>query len=162
MFMDGNPGIVTAQLVNPISETGTTVTVTDTSGFLDTDFVVIDNEEICYTTRTGTTFTGLTRGCRDTTAEAHTVGKRVYNEGTGFMNRMVGFNIIQSLANDGFFAGSLKIISSVPTIAKGFAQMATWDFPFMNMPGAIYFKYIVLLAVSSGLIFGLFQLVFRR
>lgn len=161
-FMNGDPGIVTAQLTTALSETSTTVTVSDTTGFLDSDFVIIDNEEICYTTKTLTTFTGLTRGCRDTTPEAHAAGKRVYNDGTGFMNRMVGFNIIQSLANDGLISGSIKIVTSVPTIAKGFAQMATWDFPFMNMPGAIYFKYIVLLAVSSGLIFGLFQLVFRR
>jgi hypothetical protein len=162
MFMDGNPGIVTAQLQTALSETGTTVNVTDTTGFLDSDFIVIDNEEICYTTRTGTTFTGLTRGCRDTSAEAHAAGKRVYNDGTGFMNRMVGFNIIQSLADDGLIAGTIKVVSSIPTIAKGFAQMAIWDFPFFNNSGAIYFKYIVLLAVSSGLIFGLFQLVFRR
>lgn len=162
MFMDGNPGIVTAQLQTALSETSTTIAVGDTTGFLDSDFVVIDNEEICYTTRTGTTFTGLTRGCRGTSTEAHAAGVRVYNDGTGFMNRMVGFNILQSLADDGFIRGTIKIVTSVPTIAKGFAQMAIWDFPFFNAPGAIYFKYIVLLAISAGLIFGLFQLVFRR
>lgn len=162
MFMDGNPGIVTAQLQTALSETSTTITVDDTTGFLDTDFVVIDNEEICYTTRTATTFTGLTRGCRDTAPDGHVAGKRVYNEGTGFVNRLVGFNIIQSLADDGLIAGTIKVVTNVPTIAKSFAQMAIWDFPFMNAPGVIYFKYIVLLAISAGLIFGLFQLVFRR
>lgn len=162
MFMDGNPGIVTAQLQTALSETSTTVTVDSTVGFLDVDFIVVGNEEICYDSRTATTFSGLERGCRDTDAEAHDAGVRVFNDATGFVNRLVGFNILQSLADDGLISGTIKIVSSVPTIAKSFAQMATWDFPFFNAPGTIYFKYIVLLAVSSGLIFGLFQLVFRR
>lgn len=162
MFMGGNPGIATAQLQVALSESSTTIQVDSTEGFLDQDFVVIDNEEICYTARTASTFTGLTRGCRDTEPEPHVAGKRVYNDTTGMVNRLVGFNIIQSLADDGLIRGTIRIVSNVPTIAKAFWQMAIWDFPFFNAPGVIYFKYIVLLAVSSGLIFGLFQLVFRR
>jgi hypothetical protein len=162
MFMDGNPGIVTAQLQTALSETSTTVTVDSTDGFLDDDFVVIDGEEICYTTRGATTFSGLTRGCRDTEAAPHLAGKRVYNDSTGFVNRLVGFNVIRSLADDGLIKGTINIIANVPTIAKSFVQMAIWDFPFFNAPGLIYFKYIALMAISAGLIFGFFQLIFRR
>jgi len=162
LFMDGNPGIVTAQLQVAMSENSTVANVDATEGFLDADYFVIDAEEVCYTTRTATAFSGLTRGCRETDAAEHRAGKRVYNETTGFVNRLVGFNILQTLADDGFIKGTLKVITNVPDIARTFAKMATWDFPFFNAPGLIYFKYIVLLAISSGLIFGLFQLVFRR
>lgn len=162
MFMDGNPGIVTAQLQTALSETSTTITVDSTEGFLDSDFVVLDLEHICYTSKTPTTFTGLTRGCQDTDASEHRVPNRVYNESTGFVNRVVGFNILQTLADDGLIRGGLEIVSSIPDIAKTFIKMAIWDFPFFNASGLIYFKYIVLMAVSAGLIFGLFQLVFRR
>jgi len=162
MFMDGNPGIVTAQLQTSLSETSTTIAVDSTAGFLDADFVVIDIEEICYTATTPTTFTGLTRGCRDTEAAPHIAGKRVYNDATGMVNRLVGFNILRSLADDGLIKGTITVVTNVPTIAKAFVQMAIWDFPFFNAPGVIYFKYIVLLAVSAGLIFGFFQLIFRR
>lgn len=162
MFMDGNPGIVTAQLQTPLSATSTTVIVDSTEGFLNSDFIVVDLEHICYTSRTPTTFSGLTRGCQDTEAAEHRTPNRVFNDATGFVNRVVGFNILQSLADDGLIRGTLEIVSSIPDIAKTFVKMAIWDFPFFNAPGLIYFKYIMLMAISAGLIFGLFQLVFRR
>ncbi len=94
LFIEGQVGLATTQLTASLSETGTTINVQGTDGFIDNDFVVIGDEEICYTTRGGTSFTGLTRGCRETDIAAHSAGIRVYNDSTGLVNRMVGFNIL--------------------------------------------------------------------
>ena len=111
MFIEGEVGLATTSLTAPLSATSTIISVSGTQGFLDSDFVTIDAEDICYTTRGDSSFSGLTRGCRNTDAEAHSAGKRVYNDTTGMINRVVGFNIIETLANDGFISGSIKLIA---------------------------------------------------
>ena len=77
------------------------------------------------------------------------------------INRVVGFNIIETLANDGFISGSIKLIASIGTVAKSIAQMVIWDYSFLE-GSLVWFKYIVLYPISAGLIIVLFQLVFRR
>lgn len=161
MFIEGEVGLATTSLTVPLSNSATVINVSGTDGFLDADFVTIDSEDICYTTRGDTSFSGLTRGCRNTDAEAHSVGKRVYNDTTGMINRVVGFNIIETLANDGFISGSIKLIASIGTVARSIAQMVIWDYSFLE-GSLVWFKYIVLYPISAGLIIVLFQLVFRR
>lgn len=155
MFMDANEGIVTAQLQTAMNTTSTTVTVDSTTGFLDSDFLIIDNEEICYTTRTPTTFTGLTRGCNGTNAESHPIksnGTRVYNDATGFVNRLVGFRLIKFISSGDILKAPWQAFGVVAEFARGIVKMIIWDFPFLNAPGIIYFKYILLFAVSGGLV----------
>ena len=50
---------------------GSTITVTDTTFFLSSGYVMVDKEIIAYTGKTATTFTGLTRGALSSTAAAH-------------------------------------------------------------------------------------------
>lgn len=161
LFMEGEVGLATSFLTSPISDTATTITVESTDGFMDADHIVINLEEICYTSKTSTTFDGLTRGCRDTDPANHAAGERVYNDTTGLINRMVGFNVLQSLADDGFVAGSLKFFTSIDDIAKAFWQMAIWDYSFLE-GSLVWVKYIIFFPISAGLIFSLIQLVFRR
>lgn len=155
LFMDSNPGLVTAQLQTALSETSTTVTVDSTTGFLDQDFIIIDDEEICYTTRGATTFTGLERGCNGTTAAKHPIkrnGTRVYNQGTGFVNRLVGFRLINYISTGDVLKAPWKAFGVLGEFGRGIASMIIWDFPFLNAPGIIYFKYILLFAISGGLV----------
>jgi hypothetical protein len=49
-----------------LSSSNTTVTVTSTTGFTTTGNILIDSETISYTGKTGTTFTGCTRGLSGT------------------------------------------------------------------------------------------------
>lgn len=60
-------------LVNDASfdATETTITVDSTADFPEQGRVRVDNEEITYTGKTPTTFTGCTRGARSTRAVAH-------------------------------------------------------------------------------------------
>jgi hypothetical protein len=64
-------GIVTGTAVTAVSggtlsSSNTTVTVTSTAAFTTTGNILIDSETISYTGKTGTTFTGCTRGLSGT------------------------------------------------------------------------------------------------
>lgn len=61
-----------------LSASATVVTVASTTGFTSPGTIRVDSEDICYTGKTATTFTGVTRGCNSTTAAAHTTGAIVY------------------------------------------------------------------------------------
>jgi len=62
-----------------LAATATTITVASTAGFPERGRIRIDDEEILYTGKTATTFTGCTRGARGTTATSHSNGATVSN-----------------------------------------------------------------------------------
>lgn len=57
----------------------TTITVVSTTAFPSSGTIQIDSEEITYTGKTSTTFTGCTRGANGTTASFHPDVATVYN-----------------------------------------------------------------------------------
>ncbi|GMV43972.1 MAG: hypothetical protein AMXMBFR64_56880 [Myxococcales bacterium] len=68
-FIDSaEAGVLSTVLDGPITKTDATVTVTDASGFPAKGTIKIGTEYVVYTSRTDTTFTGLTRGFYRTTA----------------------------------------------------------------------------------------------
>ena len=64
---------------DPLSSTATTVNVASTSAFPEQGRIKIENEEILYTRRTATSFTGCTRGARGSTAVSHALNTAVNN-----------------------------------------------------------------------------------
>ena len=60
-----------------INASVTTVTVASTTGFESSGTITIGEENITYTGKTATTFTGCTRGADSTTAASHTNGDAV-------------------------------------------------------------------------------------
>jgi len=64
--------VTTAVSGGTLSSSNTTVTVTSTTGFTTTGNILIDSETISYTGKTGTTFTGCTRGLSGTGSGAAT------------------------------------------------------------------------------------------
>lgn len=64
-------------LSTTLTSSSTTITVASTAGFRTSGVIVIDSEQIAYTGKTATTFTGLTRGANSTTAAAHTAGANI-------------------------------------------------------------------------------------
>jgi hypothetical protein len=64
--------VTTAVSGGTLSSSNTTVTVTSTTGFTTTGRILIDSETISYTGKTGTTFTGCTRGLSGTGSGAAT------------------------------------------------------------------------------------------
>lgn len=64
---------------NPLSNSATTVNVTDATAFPTVGFISIDNEIIKYTGKTGTSFTGCTRGADGTSATSHVQNSQVFH-----------------------------------------------------------------------------------
>ena len=62
---------ISTTLNGAIDDTVTTVTVIDTTSFPSVGYFVVDTEIINYTGKTGTSFTGCTRGSDGSTAAAH-------------------------------------------------------------------------------------------
>lgn len=61
----------TTLLNGAITSSATTITVDDTADFPEQGRLRVDNEEMTYTGKTPTTFTGVTRAVRETKAAAH-------------------------------------------------------------------------------------------
>ena len=64
-------------LSSNVTVSGTSLPVVAASAYPTTGVLVIDNERILYTGRTGNSFTGLTRGYDGTTAASHSSGASV-------------------------------------------------------------------------------------
>src|SRR3990170_4960280 len=61
-----------------LTVSATTVNVSSTADFPSGGSLMIGAEEVCYSNKTATSFTGATRGCNSTTAAAHSSGAVVY------------------------------------------------------------------------------------
>lgn len=66
-------------LVSAVTVAASAINVSSTTGFPSAGTIGIDSEQICYVSKTATSFTGLTRGCNGTTAAAHSVNTTVYS-----------------------------------------------------------------------------------
>jgi len=61
-----------------LSDSATTINVVSTSAFPASGYIVIESEEITYSGKTGTSFTGCTRASNSTTAASHATSTIVY------------------------------------------------------------------------------------
>ncbi|OGP16359.1 MAG: hypothetical protein A2V21_301340 [Deltaproteobacteria bacterium GWC2_55_46] len=66
-------------LSSSLSDSASTVNVSSTSDFPSSGILRVGTEDICYSNKTATSFTGATRGCNSTTAAAHSSGSLVYS-----------------------------------------------------------------------------------
>jgi len=72
------PYYATTLLTSALTVSATTVNVSSTADFPSGGSLMIGAEEVCYSNKTATSFTGATRGCNSTTAAAHSSGAVVY------------------------------------------------------------------------------------
>ena len=94
----------------------------------------------------------------------HLAGRRVYSEAPGMFNEIIGFDIAASFSEGGF-SGAIRGIVSTIRIAPEFifilARMIMWDFSFLTGP-YVYVRYLILGALSGGLVLGGIKLVLGR
>ena len=102
--MEGGGGIVTTELSDDITASSTTIPVVSTRDFLDADYIILEQEEILYSGKTDTSFTGCTRGYNGTTATAHAEGTLAMTEGASTLNNALGFNIAATADSMGLWA----------------------------------------------------------
>lgn len=153
---EGISGLVTTTLSASVTKDATTLLVTSTSGFLAVDYVFVESEKICHTGKTATSLTGLTRGCRGSKASTHSQGSRVYNETTGVLNEIVGYNVAEVMST----AGPFKAITLVPSmLGHAIPKLIGWDYAYLEgdlfgLPLA-YLKYFILYPISAAFSIGL-------
>ena len=165
--LEGNTSLATTNLTASLSETATSMAVHRTQGFSSNGVLNIDDERICYTGSTATTFTGLSRGqqCRSNSAAAsHDSGQRVYSESPGVINTLVGFDIASAYSDGGligFVKGTVKSVSSLPAFMQAVAKMIAWDYRFLDGE-YVYLKYILLYPLSAGMVLAFVRMATGR
>ena len=60
-----------------ITSSGTVLNVVSTAGFPEAGTITVDTEQMTYTAKTSTSFTGLVRAANATTAAAHSIGAKI-------------------------------------------------------------------------------------
>jgi len=151
--IEGQVGLAATRLSSPLDSEDTIAYVTTTDGFIDSDIMMIEGEILYYTGKTETSFTGLTRGYRDTDIQTHKTSEKVFNEPTGLINQAVGFNIVEMMSRD----GPIKVMWNLPgALVSFFAKLVMWDFSFLegNLMGfpLAYIKFLVLYPISAGFV----------
>lgn len=102
--MEGGGGVLAAELQTTIDEDDITIELDSTTDFLTQDYIIVDEEKISYTGKTGTTLTGLTRGYDDTTAAVHTAGSMVYTAEASAVNSALGFSVASTTDSMGMWS----------------------------------------------------------
>lgn len=150
-FGEGAGGFCSTQLDGALDETATTITVDNTTGFLDGDYIVIENEYIQYTWKDDTHFGRVAdpciRGYDNTEADAYEDNRQVYSPDSGIVNKALGFNV----ATTGGTAGDV----SIPSIVLGFftrvmPKLITWNFPFLE--GDLFILRLILMGIGTGFV----------
>lgn len=125
-LMMGGGGMQAVQLTADITSTGTTITVSDNSNFLDSGLVWIDNEQIYYTSKTGTTVFNVPaggRGYNNTDAVAHKTGDWLRTEDNAELNRVYGFDVGQLFDSWGLLSFPIMVAkfftTTIPAMIQG-------------------------------------------
>lgn len=154
LAMDKSTGISATVLAAKLEVADTSMSVHSTANFLTLDVLFIGDERICYTGKTATTFTGLTRGCKGDkkyTASAHPAGDRVYNEAAGVINRIVGFNSLTAITTGGVIQKFQGVSHLIGGFVSAIVRMVMWDFGYLE-GAVVYFKYLFLYPLSAGFV----------
>lgn len=134
-------------LTSDISDTDNVIPVESTNMYLNNDYLRIENEEILYTGKTDTTFTGCTRGVNGTTAIAHISGTSVYTAYASTINSALGFNVASVSATYGAFA---IVVLPLNFFRYTLPQLVSWNFQFLR--GELAWVAYFFFAISIGLI----------
>lgn len=165
MFQEGKTGAATTVLTAEISESATTIQVHDTSQFLSANFIIIGDEDICYSAVTATTFLVAVngRGCNETTAVEHKSGANVYDELPGFLNRAISMQKHDVEADDGIWGtikGKFSFIGVAASWVSIIPQIVAWDYAYLEGIG-VYLKFF-LYTLSAGLVLMSFRMLLGR
>ena len=130
--MAGGISVSTTTLAAAVTAAETdTITVTSTTGFVETGVLVIESERMTYPDTTATTFKSnlaqpIIRGFDGTSAVAHPAGTLVRTVESSMMNSVVGYNIAVMADASGLWAAPtialalLRLMGSFFTLPLGF------------------------------------------
>ena len=145
----------------PIAVGDVTVTVADTSDFVDVvpggiAYFVAGDEIFTYTGKNPTHFTGVVGGRSDpqiasvqTTAVAHASGVAVKSLAVQTIDSMLGMNVTSSTAT----FGTLQAFYLAGRLFVNFPKFLLWNYPILNSGQLVMLKYFILYPLSAGFVF---------
>ena len=185
LAFEGANGISSTRLTATVTSADTAIPVTSVAGFLNSDFVQINNETIKYTSKqtagsiesfTGSgvfyncpCFTNLTRGVDNHAAEtseakAHAgpdnlkVPPRHGSTVMSISTSIVNNAVGFNLAEEMSTAGMFKTVITSPfIIMKTVVKLVAWDFAFLEGK-YVFFKFLILYPISAGFIWSMWAM----
>jgi hypothetical protein len=159
--LSGSQPAVSTALTAGITASDDTLPVSSVDGFPSVGgWAYIQGEAINYDATTATCpapfagepacFTGASRGRQDTTATSHALGSIVYNEASGLLNDLSGFERRTSIDELGEVTTPW---ASGAALVRFLSQAATWDWPMFQGDFALFrvVGSIFTIAVMTGL-----------
>ncbi len=150
-IMEGQAEIAVTKLTSEMSVTDTTMEVSNTQDFRDSGYVYAKSERVSYTSRTATSFLGVSRGLDGTEAVVHVVGTRVKNETTNMLNNILGYNVAVTTGTFGTYAAPVmyawNFIRAIP-------KMVSWNYSYLEGRW-VMLKYFMLWPISAGFVISL-------
>jgi hypothetical protein len=153
-------GVLTTTLTATITASDTTIPVSSTQGWLDTDTIYIGSEAIPYDSLTAASFTDCERG---EDAVPHAIGSMVYSGSTSALNRALGFNVGSMITSAGVFSLITIPVAfftfSIPMMVATAATLFSGSF-WLSLFGIVWLilvaGFIITLALAvSGVLAGL-------
>ena len=149
-------GFAATSLTSDLSETGLTINVINTEGFLDSDYVIIDSEYIYYSSKNAAQLivpaTG--RGWKNTNPSSHSavnnkgVRTAVRNNEASLMNTLAGYNISEVMSLTGIFSVPTAIIAYFDV----FVNILAWNYSMLDNIVGQFIKYILLYPLSGAFV----------
>ncbi len=148
-IMEGGGGMNTTRLSADLTSAALVVNVQNTEGFLQADYVTVDNEDIRYTNKTSTTLTvpASGRGYNNTTATTHSKGAKVFSPNSNVLNAALGFNVAATSTTIG---GINFMVSTTFFFLKSVPKLVTWDFAQYRGSEWLQLIRVILAAISTG------------
>lgn len=144
--MNGSGGINTTVLAQNVAVGNTTIYVSDVSGFLDSDYIVVDGEQMTYSSldSSANTFT-LSSGA----VNSHKLNAMVYSPETSVLNNALGVNV-----------GSVSTTAGIMAIPISFYKFFTNTLPALvtlTLPVSGDFAWVGYLwvAMTTGALFAI-------
>jgi hypothetical protein len=149
-IMDGMGGIQSVKLTQNITSSSTVIYVTNTSGFLYSDYVTIGGEDIRYWKKTSNTLLVASngRGYNGTTAATHNKGSMARNQGANIVNSILGYNVVST---DSEATGISMGIAVLKFFTVSLPKLGTWDFPQFKTTEWTQFIRMILIMLSAGI-----------
>ena len=154
-FINGSGGINTTVLAADVSKTDDNITVQSTAGFLDEDKIIVDGEEMVYTSKDYNHFYGITRTSSSIAhyaANSDGSATMVYNQQTSLINNSLGFNVNAVTTSSG-------VISIFTIPAKFFTitmpNLIAGNSILQFLPGGFAFLGYIWLGLTAGMVVSL-------
>lgn len=144
----GQSDLYVTKLTATVSDVTTTIPVQNTEGWRAADYMWIGDEKISYNGKTATSFLNATRGYDDTTAEAHTLGVRVYARASDAVRTSAGYNVLDIGASAGAINMGITVVRFMTTALP---QLVTWNYSFLKESNTQYIR-MILVGVSTGFV----------